>query len=121
MRTDDVFGCTDDPEELRRLGRKEAELRGKAILAAHNAEDMLEAKDARIAELEDALGRLGEMEKPGKYGETKSEQAYQVIAYLAGLANCFEHPEIIRALDYFSSDLFDPEFLPFTLEGKSDA
>lgn len=47
----DVFGCTNDLEELRRLARKEAELRSKAVLAVYKAEDMLEAKSAQLASL----------------------------------------------------------------------
>lgn len=49
----------------------------------------------------------------GQYGETKSDQAYQVIGTLASVANCFDDPEVQRALDYFSEDRFDPKFLPF--------
>jgi len=52
-------------------------------------------------------------EAVGQYGETKSDQAYQVIGTLASVANCFEDPEVQRALDYFSGDGFDPKFLPF--------
>lgn len=94
------------------LSRKLEEARREATL--HK-----EISDAREFELKQA--EAGQLEKTGQYGETKSDQAYQVIGTLASLANCFEHPEVIRALDYFSSDHFDPEFLPFAvLEGKSN-
>lgn len=49
----------------------------------------------------------------GPDGETKSDQAYHVIATLASEPECFYHEEVQRALDYFSDDGFDPNFLPF--------
>ena len=118
------------------LSRKIAEQDKKisGLLAQHVAKDnFADALSKSIREymdicedlsrkLEEARKRIGELERTGKYGETKSEQAYQVIGSLATIANRFEHPEVIRALDYFSSDEFDPEFLPFAIfEGKPDA
>lgn len=44
--------------------------------------------------------------------EDKIGQAYQVIGYLLEQAG-FDGGAAARALDYFSSDAFDPEFLPW--------
>ena len=47
-------------------------------------------------------------------GEMKSAQAYQVIGILVMEAGLFEHPEAIRALDYFSeTGKYDDDFLPW--------
>jgi hypothetical protein len=48
--------------------------------------------------------------------ETKSAQAYQVIGALSTHFDAFEHPDVQRALDYFSSDGYDPEFLPWVMK-----
>ena len=49
----------------------------------------------------DEIERLGE----------KVAQAYQVIGVLT--SGTVSQSEEIRALDYFASDVFDPNFLPF--------
>ena len=52
-------------------------------------------------------------------GELKSAQAYQVIGELAGVAGLFEHPEVVRALDYFGdAKKVDQDFPRFVIEGK---
>ena len=80
------------------------------------------ARNAKISQRQ--LEEPGTGEPVGQYGETKSEQAYQVIGTLATVGECFEDPEVQRALDYFSSDKFDPNFLPFkrpsSIEERSD-
>lgn len=43
-------------------------------------------------------------------------EAYQVIGALADKAGLFEHPEVQRVLDYFSSGTFEGEVLPFNLD-----
>jgi hypothetical protein len=45
--------------------------------------------------------------------EQVAAEAYQVIGGLAHVAGLFEHPEVIRALDYFSGEPFDGSILPF--------
>lgn len=83
----------------------------------HEAEKQIAIEKAENASLRELLfikdARIAELKKTCENGETKSAQAYQVIGALASLASCFEHSEVIRALDYFASDRFDPEFLPF--------
>lgn len=44
--------------------------------------------------------------------EEKIAQAYQVIGHLLDLSG-FDGGEGERALDYFSGDEFDPDFLPW--------
>lgn len=48
----------------------------------------------------------------GGEAEAVAGEAYQVVGVLASAAGLFDHPEVIRALDYFSGDLAD-EILPF--------
>lgn len=43
-------------------------------------------------------------------------EAYQVIGVVASAAGLFDHPDIQRALDYFSGDL-SGEILPFDVAG----
>ena len=43
-------------------------------------------------------------------------QAYQVIGILAENANLFDHPEVVRALDYFASNEYQEDFLPLSFE-----
>jgi hypothetical protein len=50
--------------------------------------------------------------------ETKSGQAYQVIGNLLSECGLFESPEGQRALDYFSQDGYDDDFLPWPRDGK---
>ncbi|AWC24965.1 hypothetical protein CO731_04458 [Aminobacter sp. MSH1] len=45
--------------------------------------------------------------------EAKSGQAYQVIGWLLSECGLFETAEGQRALDYFSEDAFDDDFLPW--------
>jgi hypothetical protein len=45
--------------------------------------------------------------------ESAMGQAYQVIGALAHVANMMGDPAVIKALDYFSSNMFDPKFLPW--------
>jgi len=42
-------------------------------------------------------------------------QAYQVIGPIASEASLFDHPDVQRALDYFSENRYSEEFLPFSL------
>lgn len=54
-------------------------------------------------------------------------QAYQVIGAIASEAGLFDHPDVQRALDYFSENRYRKDFLPFslrpvkTVNGKLDA
>ncbi|MER8913742.1 hypothetical protein NKI32_07870 [Mesorhizobium sp. M0761] len=45
--------------------------------------------------------------------ETKSGQAYQIIGNLLWRCGLHESEEGTRALDYFSQDGFDDDFLPW--------
>ena len=42
-------------------------------------------------------------------------QAYQVIGAIASEAGLLDHPEVQRALDYFSENRYREDFLPFCL------
>lgn len=42
-------------------------------------------------------------------------QAYQVIGAIASEAGLFEHPDVQRALDYFSESRYREDFLPLSL------
>lgn len=120
-----------EPDEIKRLRSELEEARGRIAELEADVTFHKEIADAREFDFHEAEKRA--VEPTDEDGFTKSEQAYQVIGVLATIANCFEHPEVTRALDYFSSDRFDPEFLPFSasaicaalesaaLEGKSDA
>jgi hypothetical protein len=44
---------------------------------------------------------------------TVAGEAYQVIGAIAAAAGLMEHPEVQRALDYFSGETFDGSILPF--------
>ena len=52
--------------------------------------------------------------------QLKVAQAYQVIGLLLDAVKQFDSPEGQRALDYFSSDQVDEDFLPWTLETGDD-
>ncbi|MEM9015197.1 MAG: hypothetical protein AAGB02_08840 [Pseudomonadota bacterium] len=46
-------------------------------------------------------------------------QAYQVIGVLAHKAGLFDHPDVQRALDYFSRNQYREDFLPFSIRDLS--
>lgn len=50
--------------------------------------------------------------------EAKSGQAYQVIGNLLSQCGLFESKEGTRALDYFSRDEFNDDFLPWPKGGE---
>lgn len=53
--------------------------------------------------------------------EAKSAQAYQVIGSLLSQCGLFESEEGTRALDYFSQDDYDDDFLPWPRAASSSA
>lgn len=68
---------------------------------------------------ENILDVLGQIETANEQADaqfTKSDQAYQVIGALSHHFDAFEHPDVQRALDYFSNDEYDPEFLPWVMK-----
>lgn len=74
-----------------------------------------------------------EMKSVAPNSETKRReqeimgQAYQVIGAIASEAGLFDHPDVQRALGYFSENRYRKDFLPFslrpvkTVNGKLDA
>jgi len=48
-------------------------------------------------------------------GQEIMGQAYQVIGAIASEAGLFDHPDVQRALDYFSENRYREDFLPFSL------
>ncbi len=57
---------------------------------------------------------MGTMEDQRKQAEIMG-QAYQVIATLANAANLSDDAEVQRALNYFSANLYQENFLPFSI------
>lgn len=60
-----------------------------------------------------------------KSKEEIAGEAYQVIGILAHKAKLFDHPEVIRALDYFGYEGYKRkgkkgEILPFYISEKQD-
>jgi hypothetical protein len=55
-----------------------------------------------------------------KTAEEIAAEAYQVIGLLASAVGLFDHPEIVRALDYFSTGWSDPgtEILPWNIPDR---
>lgn len=74
--------------------------------------DRFRAAEADLPSRPEAIRRLIER---GLQRDGLAAQAYQVIGALAGEAGVFEHPEAVRALDYFHRGEFDEGFLPFKL------
>ena len=48
-------------------------------------------------------------------GQEIMGQAYQVVGAIASESGLFEHPDVQRALDYFSEGRYREDFLPFSL------
>lgn len=46
-------------------------------------------------------------------------QAYQIVAILADAANLVEEEEVQRALNYFSANEYQENFLPFSLKAPN--
>lgn len=76
-------------------------LRNAAFIAAANPATILALLDALSAERE--------------RGEYRIAEAYQVIGAIANAGGLFEHPDVQRALTYFSEAKPEGEILPFSL------
>jgi hypothetical protein len=97
------------------VAQKEAQ---QEELRQHSSESMFAQSIYELREkFLNIIRQLLDETKPpvGPDGETKSDQAYQVIGTLASVGDCFDDPEVQRALDYFCEDGFDPDFLPFRI------
>ncbi len=57
---------------------------------------------------------MGTKEDQRKQAETM-RQAYQVVATLAHAANLSDAAEVQRALNYFSVNVYQENFLPFSI------
>lgn len=74
-----------------------------------------------VGELNDIAAALTAV--PAPEGPTECEdamgQAYQVIGAIIAHFDLPDDPELIRALDYFAANKFDPKFLPWAPQGAT--
>jgi hypothetical protein len=61
------------------------------------------------------MNRVAPSSEPEGREQEIMGQAYQVIGAIATEAGLFDHPEVQRALDYFSENRYREGFLPFSL------
>lgn len=61
------------------------------------------------------MNRVAPSSEPEGREQEIMGQAYQVIGAIATEAGLSDHPEVQRALDYFSENRYREGFLPFSL------
>lgn len=90
------------------------------LIAAHYGVDLEAAVQRKFNATSEKVGLSTRLSVPTNASEAwrleyVAAEAYQVIGALATHAGLFEHPEVTRALDYFSNDKLDGSLLPWAI------